>query len=103
MDGRLVPIWSRKWPFLDYVIESAPLDPGVFALWHTEELVFIGAAVTSIRQCVMEHFSGEHGPEARMADHYSWEVAKDPEARQQELIVQFAALHGGRWPRLNKR
>jgi hypothetical protein len=98
-----LPIWSRKWPFLDYTIEAAPLDPGVFALWQDGEIVFIGAGVTSIRQCLVEHFRGTHGPENQTADHYSWEVAVDPEERRLEILSQYERLHNGRWPRLNKR
>jgi hypothetical protein len=98
-----MPIWSRKWPFLDYTIEAAPLDQGVFGLWQRDELIFLGAttAGTSIRQCVLEHFKGVHGDESRAADHYSWEVADNPEERKSEVLRQFRTLHK-RLPRLNK-
>lgn len=98
-----MPIWSRRWPFLDYSIEAAPLDQGVFGLWHGGELVFIGATSTgtSLRQCLLEHFRGVHALEHREADHYSWEVSEKPEERKRAVLAQFQREHG-RWPRLNK-
>jgi hypothetical protein len=98
-----MPIWSRGWPFLDYTIEAAPLDRGVFGLWKAEELLFVGATNegASIRQCLVEHFKGVHGEESRTADHYSWEVASNPEQRKSEVLQQYRQLHG-RMPRLNK-
>jgi hypothetical protein len=97
-----LPIWSRRWPSLDYTIEAAPLDKGVFGLWKNNELIFIGVtdADGSIRQCLMAHHSGEHGNETQEADHYSWEVANDPAERHREVVAQYQRTHG-RPPRLN--
>lgn len=97
-----MPIWSRRWPFLDYTVEAAPLDKGVFGLWKNSELVFIGATDSdgSIRKSLTAHQSGEHGKESQQADHYSWEVANDPMARQKEVLEQYERTHGRR-PRLN--
>ena len=100
-----MPIWSRRWPFLDYTVDAAPLDAGVYALWKDEELVYIGASNgdnSSIRARLKEHLSGTHGDYTRSADHYSWEVAADPRKREMEVLEQFRRKHG-RLPRFNEK
>jgi hypothetical protein len=94
-----MPVWSRQWPFLDYTIEAAPLNQGVYGLWQAGELIFVGATDdrTSLRQCLQEHSKTE----PRLAlDHYSWEVSDDPQTRKLEVLEQFHSRYG-RLPRLN--
>jgi hypothetical protein len=94
-----MPVWSRQWPFFDYTIESAPLNQGVYGLWQSGELIFVGATdgSTSLRHCLMEHSQSK----LRFAvDHYSWEVSDDPQTRKLEVLEQFRSRYG-RLPRLN--
>jgi hypothetical protein len=95
-----LPLWTRKWPFVDYSVEASPLDAGVYALWKDGELIYIGSSNgpgSSIRSCLMERLRA--GMEPR-PDHYSWEVAADPHRRKAESLEQFRTLHR-RLPRLN--
>ncbi len=100
-----MPLWSRRWPFLDYTIEAAPLDPGVYALWKDGEIIYIGASAAgagnTIRARLLKHLKVCDGVNLPLPDHYSWEVANDPQQRKSELLVQFQRLHGGRLPQLN--
>ncbi len=83
-----MPIWSRRWPLLDYTVEAAPTDAGVYGLWKDGELIYIGASGPdgSIRESLLAHRLGRHGEPSRSADHYSWEVANDPKKRAQEVL-----------------
>jgi hypothetical protein len=100
-----LPLWSRKWPFLDYSVAAAPLDAGVYALWKVGEIIYIGAsgveARNSIRTRLLEHLKVCDGVTFPLPDHYSWEVANDPQQRKAELLVEYQRLHGGRLPQLN--
>ena len=99
-----MPLWSRRWPFVAYSVEAAPLDAGVFALWKAGEVVYIGSSDgprSSIRTELTKHFR-EHPDETSRPDHYSWEVADDPPRRKAEMLELFRANHGGRLPILNK-
>ena len=95
-----MPLWTRKWPFVDYSVEAAPLDPGVYGLWKDGELIYIGSSdgpESSIRSRLTEHLRAGMD---RRPDHYSWEVAADPAKRRAESLEQFRSLHK-RLPRLN--
>ncbi len=97
-----LPLWSRQWPFLDYTVEAAPLDSGVYGLWKDGDIIYIGASDpgASIRARLLEHLKVCDGVTFPHPDHYSWEVAKDPQQRKAELLVQYQRLHG-RLPQLN--
>jgi hypothetical protein len=90
-----MPLLSRKWPFLDYIVSAAPTDRGVYALWRANELVFVGIAgpKDNIRTCLRKHFDGQVGASSP-ADHFSWELPPDPEARRDEVLEQFKQAHG---------
>ena len=86
---------SRRYKFARTVVQGAPEDAGVYALWDEEELIYYGRAA-SIRARLLEHY--ELGEQA--ASHYSWEVCADPATREAELLGEFKRLYG-RLPRGN--
>lgn len=86
---------ARRYKFTRIVLQGAPADAGVYALWDGEELIYYGRAA-SIRSRLLEHY--ELGKQA--ATHYSWEVCTDPAAREAELLREFQRVHG-RLPRQN--
>jgi hypothetical protein len=93
MKGASVP--TRRYRFARIVIAGAPEDAGVYALWEEEELVYYGRG--AIRSRLTEHFS-----EGRVrATHYSWELCKDPAAREAELLREHQRRFG-RLPRFNQ-
>ena len=88
---------SRRYKFTRIVLQGAPADAGVYALWDGEELIYYGRAA-SIRSRLLEHY--ELGEQA--ATHYSWEVCADPATREAELLGEYKRLHG-RLPKGNAR
>lgn len=100
-----MPLWSRQWPFLAYSVEAAPLDAGVYALWRDGQLIYIGCSqgsANSIRSCLLEHFAQSADQSDSAPDHYSWEVADDPQKRKSEMLARYQHLHG-RPPLMNGR
>lgn len=90
-----MPLLTRKWHFLDYIVGAAPKDHGVYALWRGSELVFVGVTgpKDDIRACLLRHFDDDRIVNERV-DHFSWELPPDPEARRDELLAQYKAAHG---------
>jgi hypothetical protein len=92
MNGATAP--TRRYRFARIVIAGAPEDVGVYALWEEEEIVYYGRG--AVRSRLMEHFEGRVG-----ATHYSWELCKDPPAREAELLREHQRMFG-RLPRINQ-
>lgn len=94
---------ARRYAFTRIVISGAPDDAGVYALWEGEELVYYGRAEganagggSTIRSRLLAHYY--EGPQR--PTHYSWEICKDPAAREAELLAEHE-LRFGRLPRHN--
>ena len=89
--------WRRRYKFSRIVIAGAPEEPGVYALWQGEELIYYGRAFdgATIRLRLMEHYHGK-----LEATHYSWEMSPEPVAREGQLLREYQEVFG-RLPRLN--
>jgi hypothetical protein len=86
------------------MVEGAPADPGVYALWENDELIYYGRASSSaitIQAALLEHLSGRAGPCTERATHYGWEITLDPVAREAELLAEYKAAFK-RLPRCNQ-
>jgi hypothetical protein len=94
---RGAPEPSRRYKFNRIVLAGAPSEPGVYALWQGEELIYYGRAFggATIRSRLMEHYEKQIE-----ATHYSWEISREPAARESELLRQYQETFG-RLPRLN--
>lgn len=90
---------ARRYRFTRIVILGAPDDPGVYALWDGEELIYYGRA-SSIRNRLFEHLQGKVGSGTGAATHYSWELCADPQSREAELLGEYQRMFG-RPPRCN--
>ena len=94
---------SRRYRFTRIVISGAPEDAGVFTLWDGEEVVYYGRAEggkagagSTIRSRLLDHYyEGASRP-----THYSWEICRDPAAREAELLKAHERQFG-RLPRNN--
>ena len=80
---------SPKYPFKQAVVFGAPDDPGVYALYFGDHLLFIGIArgrthVETIRSQLLAHLAGELKP--AFASHFKWEITRDPESRVAQLL-----------------
>ena len=96
-----MPIASPRYSFLKSVVVGAPEDPGVYALWQGDELVFFGFAQrkeSTIRLRLLEHFLQRREPYE--VTHYSWEICRDVLKRLAELIREYE-VNFKRLPRYN--
>lgn len=94
---RGAPQPSRRYSFNRIVLAGAPSEPGIYALWQGDELIYYGRAFggATIRSRLMEHYEAQVE-----ATHYSWEISREPLARESELLREYQETFG-RLPRLN--
>jgi hypothetical protein len=94
---RGAPEPSRRYSFNRIVLAGAPAEPGVYALWNGDEVIYYGRAYhgATIRSRLLEHY--ESGIKAT---HYSWEISAEPAAREIELLREYQDAYG-RLPRMN--
>ncbi|MBV8033154.1 MAG: hypothetical protein JO035_16700 [Betaproteobacteria bacterium] len=100
-----MPLPAERFPFTARLIALAPLEAGVYVLWHGEDLIYIGHAKggrATLRACLLDHFSGVSGPCTRRANFYGWELSEDPEGDEARLLVEYRSLNQ-RLPRCNAR
>jgi hypothetical protein len=98
-----LPIASPRYALTQIMIAGAPADPGVYALWENDELIYYGRARgegETIQSCLLQHLAGANGCSAR-ATHYGWEISANPSVREAELMREFKQAHRAR-PRCNR-
>jgi hypothetical protein len=83
-------------------LSGAPDEPGVFWLFKSGALIFVGHARRSLRARLLAHVRGEQGSCTGRADQYQWETSGTPTARARTLLAEYAARFG-RLPRCNDR
>jgi hypothetical protein len=101
-----MPIASPRYAFTPVMIAGAPNDPGVYALWENDELIYYGHArggSATIQSCLRQHLESAsvNGCNAR-ATHYGWEISANPPAREAELLREFQRTNR-RVPRCNTK
>lgn len=82
---------TRKWAFKASMIDDAPENPGVYALWEGDRLLYVGRAGggrDSIRARLMDHYerARDAGP---VPTHYSWEISIEPHVRHAEALQEL--------------
>ena len=98
-----MPFGGGRYRFTRSMVEGAPSDPGVYALWQHEELIYYGRAgggAVTLQQALLQHLTGQAGPCTREATHYGWEITLLPVAREAELLAEYKAAFN-RLPRCN--
>ena len=90
-----MPIHEPLYRFTAAIVDGAPENAGVYALWQEAEMIYLGRAA-SIRAALLDPPDCTRG-----ASHYSWELSLQPAAREAELLEAFRKRHG-RLPRCNK-
>jgi hypothetical protein len=84
-------ISSKSLPFTQTLIAAAPEAPGVFALWQGGGIVYYGRTAT-IRIALDEQLRAR-ALSAQRVSGCSWEVAPNPEERQDELLREYRSAH----------
>ena len=84
-----MPLASPTYPFNESVIAGAPDDPGLYAIYIAEHLLYIGLASggagETIRARLLRHVEG--GLRPSVATHYKWEISSHPDRRLEELLL----------------
>ena len=98
-----MPIKKPKYKLTRALVEAAPAEQGLYALWEDDELIHLGRASTkaSIRGQLTEHIARRLCRCAERATHYSWELSLRPASREVEILDEFLAEFG-RMPRCNE-
>ena len=97
-----MPIASPRYALTPTMVAGAPADPGVYALWEQEELIYYGHARgqgETIQSCLRRHLERANGCTAG-ATHYGWEISANPPTREAELLREFERAHK-KLPRCN--
>jgi hypothetical protein len=91
-----------KYKLTRAMVDAAPSEQGLYALWEDDELIYVGHASASgtIRERLSEHLDRRFCPCAEKATHYSWELSLRPATREVEILEEFLAQFG-RMPRCN--
>lgn len=98
-----MPFGGGRYRFTRNMVEGAPAEPGVYALWQDEELIYYGRAAggaLTLQHALLEHLMGRAGPCTREATHYGWEISLYPVAREAELLAEYKSANR-RLPRCN--
>ena len=85
---------AKQFPFSGALIAAAPEEAGVYLLWQDGAVIYIGRAQgggTTIRSRLIDHFSGREGACTRATTHYSWELVREPAAREAQLLEEHRA------------
>lgn len=82
---------SVRHRFTSNVINTAPAQAGVYALWKDRELIYYGRAFggcVTLQSRLRQHLGGDIYPCTARATHCSWEVAHDPVRRELDLMSE---------------
>ena len=89
---------NRHWTFSPLVVSGAPEEPGVYALFEDDELIYYGCAVqgSTIRAALQEIMTRVHDGRAgclQRVNRYTWEITYRPRLREAELLREFELAH----------
>jgi hypothetical protein len=92
------------WPFADAAIEISPASPGVYLLYRSGRLIYIGLALngSGIRQELESHRRGAYGSCTQAASAFLYELVSDPVAMHRQYLQAHRARYGGRLPACNE-
>lgn len=93
-----MPIANRNWSFNPLVLSGAPEEPGVYALFEGNEVVYYGCAlqgatIRSALHAILERVRTGNGGCLQSVDRYTWEINYRPRLREAELLREFERAH----------
>jgi hypothetical protein len=95
---RAMPISLPRQRFSAWSIAGAVARSGVYVLWQGDEVVYVGRAVASMRERLMEHYTRQAKPWD--ATHFGVLACERPAERESELLRAVRQAIG-RLPRYN--
>jgi hypothetical protein len=101
-----MPIANRHWTFSPLVVSGAPEEPGVYALFEDDEIIYYGCAVqgstiqSALREIMTRIREGRASCLQRV-NRYTWEITYRPRLREADLLHEFE-LANEHAPRCNQ-
>ena len=101
-----MPIANRHWTFSSLVVSGAPTEPGVYALFEDEEIVYYGCAQqgstiqSALNELLTRVRSGQGGC-LQHVNRYTWEISYRPRLREAQLLREYETANQ-RAPRCNE-
>lgn len=91
-------------PFVSRHVDEAPPAPGVFLLYRSGRLIYIGLAGPggNIRERLRQHLRGQAGPCTRSATEFDYEASSDPVELYQHYLAVYLGTSAGRLPDCNE-
>lgn len=101
--GYIAPEFAAD-PFSVAAIAMAPPRPGVYILYRSERVIYIGMAAegSGIRAELEAHRRGVYGECTRFATAFDYEVSADPAEAQRAYLSAYVARYGGGVPPCNE-
>lgn len=98
------PSLAAHAPFVSRHVDEAPALPGVFLLYRSGRLIYIGLAGPggSIRERLRQHLRGEAGACTRAATEFDYEAATDPLSLYRHYLAVYLGTSAGRLPDCNQ-
>jgi len=89
-----------RYPFTAAAVSHAPEEGGIYGLFVSGELIYIGSASGApgqgIRDFLKRHLDGAHGDCTRTATQYTWEISLYWATREMQVLAQFRQRHRGK-------
>ena len=91
-------------PFVSRHVDEAPASPGVFLLYRSGRLIYIGLAGPggSIRERLREHLLGQGGSCTRSATEFDFEASPYPVSLYRHYFAVYLGTSAGRLPECNE-
>jgi hypothetical protein len=91
-------------PFDARNVDKAPASPGVYLLYRSHRLIYLGLAApgTTIRQCLYEHLRGDGSPCTRAATEFDYETSAYAFWLYRHYVAVYLDATGGLLPDCNK-
>lgn len=101
-----MPIANRRWTFNALVLSGAPQEPGVYALFENDEILYYGCAlqgstIHSALHDILDRVQAGRAGCLQNVNRYTWEITYRPRLREAELLREFEQAHQHR-PRGNE-
>ncbi len=96
---------NQTFPFSQQFVDLAPSQNGVYLLYQSEALTYIGRAAglfVTIRSRLQSHLRGDEGLCTYYATHFGYQVTPNPVAMEEALLREYFSV-AGRLPRCNDR
>jgi hypothetical protein len=96
MQERPMTICRPKVPFSQLMISVMPAQPGVYALWGQDEIIYLGTTEpdVTLRDELARHYQGDYPMQISGIRAFQLEVTNSPDQRLHDLLSEHEKKHG---------